>query len=251
MQRRGGSIQNDNAEDKAVMANNFVAGQNSSNNIYIQILGMEEIEKALGDIKSKTPAVMKVTLNATARQARKVMIAKAKARYAVNSHGLKYLQVLKQKGTATNNKLATELYIKTPKNDLGYFQYSPKSIYTGQAVFTDAPSTVQAKVLKASQMKPLTGTAGFSKGFVLEFSSGHVGMVQRVIGSSSSNTTTARGYERWTNSEGNVEKLQTMGSPSATKMHEKIWPEAEPEVLAYAQERLDQQIQKVLQRAGR
>ena len=34
-------------------------------------------------------------------------------------------------------------------------------------------------------MKPLPGTTGRAKAFLAEFASGHVGMVQRVIGSSS------------------------------------------------------------------
>lgn len=54
-------------------------------------------------------------------------------------------------------------------------------------------------------------------------------------------TRTAKGYKRWTNAKGNVEKLVTMGSPSATAMHHTIWPEVEPSVEEYLQERLQAQ----------
>jgi hypothetical protein len=118
-------------------------------------------------------------------------------------------------------------------------------------VFKSAADTVQGKVLKQSGMKPLTGTANLGKGFVLEFQSGHVGMVQRVIGSNSNNRVTKKGYQRWTTGDGRVEKLQTMGSPSATAMHRTIWPEVEPLVEEYLQTRLDAQVEKVLERAAR
>ncbi len=217
----------------------------------ITLVGADDVADALGDLKSKTPAAVKVAINATARKARKLMIAHAKARYAVNTAGQKHLKDLVQRKKATNTSLSADLHISSFRNDLGYFKYSPKSVYTGQSVFTNAPDVVKAKVLKASSMKPLTGTANLSKGFAIEFASGHVGMVQRVIGSRSKNTKTARGYPRWTTEDGRVEKLQTMGSPSAAAMHSTIWPEVQPEVVEYLQERLDQQVQKVLARAGR
>ena len=110
---------------------------------------------------------------------------------------------------------------------------------------------VGGKVLKASGMKTLPGAGGMSKGFLVKFSSGHVGMVQRRIGSKSSHTRTAKGYKRWTNAKGNVEKLVTMGSPSATAMHHTIWPEVEPSVEEYLQERLQAQVERVLARAGK
>ena len=61
-------------------------------------------------------------------------------------------------------------------------------------------------------MKTLPGAGGMSKGFLVKFSSGHVGMVQRRIGSKSSHTRTAKGYKRWTNAKGNVEKLVGSGA---------------------------------------
>ena len=61
-------------------------------------------------------------------------------------------------------------------------------------------------------MTALTGDgANLSKGFLVEFKSGHVGMVQRRIGSSSSHTVTERGRPRWRNKDGKVEKLVTTG----------------------------------------
>ncbi len=220
-------------------------------NLTITIVGMEDVEKALGDLKSKTPAAAKVAINAAAREARKLMVAQAKARYAVNAAGQKHLKDLVQRKKATNTSLNAELHITSMRNDLGYFKFSPIGTFTGRDVLTSAPAYVIAKVLKKSPMKQLTGTAHLSKGFAVRFNSGHVGMVQRVIGSNSKHKKTVRGFQRWTTSDGRVEKLQTMGSPSATAMHHTIWPEVEPVVMEYLQERLDLQVEKVLARAGK
>ena len=215
----------------------------------ITIIGADEVAQALGDLAGKTPAAIKVAVNATARETRKMMIEKAKARYAVNAAGQKHLKDLVQKKKATNSSLSAELRIRSLRNDLGYFQYSPQGIHTGVDVFRNAPSVVRARVLKQSSMKPLTGEAHFSKGFVLQFKSGHVGMVQRQIGSSSNHTRTAKGYPRWKNKAGKVEKLRTMGSPSATAMHTTIWPDVEPDVEAYLLARLNAQVDKIIERA--
>lgn len=222
-------------------------------NLTITLEGTEEVSKALGDLSKKTPAAVKVAINATAREARKLMIAKAKARYAVNQAGQKHLKELVQKKRASNSSLWATLNIKSMRNDLGYFKYSPKGVYTGAAAVARKGKTTTGKVLKSSPMKLLSGRSGdLSKGFVLEFKSGHIGMVQRKIGSNSSRKTTVKsGKPRWTNKEGKVEKLVTMGSPSATAMHNTIWPEVEPNVEKFLSQRLDEQIDKVLARAGR
>lgn len=216
----------------------------------ITLEGMEDVAKALGDLKSKTPAAAKVAINATARQAKKLMIAQAKARYAVNAAGQRHLKDLTQRKKATNTSLSAELYIAKMRNDLGYFQHRPTETFTGQQVMRRAPQHVKARVLKSSSMQALTGEKGnLSKGFLVEFKSGHVGMVQRRIGSSSSHRTTERGHKRWTTRDGRVEELVTMGSPSAAAMHSTVWPIVEPDVVEYLQERLMEQTERVIERA--
>ena len=218
-------------------------------NMRISIVGMDEVSTALGDLRRKTPAVAKVAINATARRARKLMIAQAKARYAVNAAGQRHLKELVQRKKASNKNLSAELHISSFRNDLGYFKTSPKRPYIGKDV-ANAPSFFKGHVLKSSGMKTLSGGRGLSKGFLLPFKSGHIGMVQRVIGSRSSNTRTVRsGAPRWRNAQGHVEKLKTMGSPSATAMHNTIWPDVEPDVELYLQQRLQEQITKVMARA--
>lgn len=220
-------------------------------NLTIEVDGLDTVAAALGDLKKKTPAAAKVAINATARQARKLMIAKAKARYAVNAAGRRHLKDLVQRKKASNTSLSAELHIAKMRNDLGYFQHRPTERFTGHEVLHHAPKYVKARVLKASSMAALTGNANMSKGFLVQFKSGHIGMVQRQIGSSSSHTVTERGRPRWRNKDGKVEKLVTMGSPSASAMHSTVWPMVEPEVSEYLQDRLMEQTERVLARAAR
>lgn len=52
------------------------------------------------------------------------------------------------------------------------------------------------------------------------------------------------------NKDGNVEKLQTMGSPSAAAMHHVIWEQVEPDVQDTLEKKLEASIQKTLARAA-
>lgn len=217
-------------------------------NIVIGVEGINEVERILGNLKSKTPAVAKVAVNSTARCTRREMIKHAKARYAVNAAGARHLNDLKKTKSASNKDISAELHIATMRNDLGYFKSQPGTYYIGGNV-ANAPEYFKGKVLKSSAMKALTGAGNLSKGFLLPFKSGHVGMVQRVIGSRSRNTVTAKGYPRWTTRDGRVEKLMTMGSPSATAMHNTIWPEVEPGAEDYLMDALITRAYRVLELA--
>ena len=49
--------------------------------------------------------------------------------------------------------------------------------------------------------------------------------------------------------DGRVEKLVTMGSPSAAGMHSTVWPLVEPDVVEYLQDRLMEQTERIIERA--
>ena len=217
-------------------------------NIIVGIEGLDSVARALGDLQGRMPQAMKVSVNQTARQARKLMIAAAKARYVVKAAGARHLNDLKPKKKATNSDPSATLFIAKMRNDLGYFENTPTQAYTGGDVFRHSPQFYKARVLASSSMKDLPGKGNLSKGFLMRFESGHVGMVQRVIGSSSKNTETARGRPRWRNGQGRVEKLQTMGAPSATAMHAQVWPEVRDEVELYLMARIQDRVDWILSR---
>lgn len=223
-------------------------------NLSVTIEGLDEVERALGALKAKTPAATKAAINATAREAKKVLVKAAKARYAVNAAGARHLNDLSTKRgkghSATLARLEAVLYDAKLKSDLGYFQHRPTQTFTSWRVLTDAPEVVRARVLKSSGMKPLEKTAGLSKGFLIKFNSGHVGMVRRKIGVDAEQGRGAARVSprRWRNRDGIVEQLSTMGAPSAVTMHGKVWPEKEPEIGQYLLDSMEEQMQRIMQK---
>ncbi len=228
--------------------NTAVHAKLEGQNITIEIDGLDTVARTLGDLQGRSPAAVKVAVNQTARQARKLMIAAAKARYTVNAAGQKHLNDLKQKKKASDKDLTATLFISKMRNDLGYFENNPTQAYTGGDVFRHSPSFYKARVLASSPLKPLPGKGNLSKGFLMKFQSGHIGMVQRVIGSASKNTRTARGRPRWQNEHGKVEKLQTMGAPSAAAMHAQVWLEIQDDVELYLMDRIQDRVNWIIAR---
>ena len=108
-------------------------------NIIVGIEGLDSVARALGDLQGRMPQAMKVSVNQTARQARKLMIAAAKARYVVNAAGARHLNDLKPKKKATNSDPSATLFIAKMRNDLGYFENTPTQAYTGGDVFRHSP----------------------------------------------------------------------------------------------------------------
>ena len=193
------------------------------------MLDSEQVERALGDLKGKTPAALKVAVNRTARQARAMMLDDVKERYDLNAAGRRLIQDLKMRKAATNRSLEARLGITKNdpgafRADLGYFRTSPSKPYMGAAV-RNAPEYFQARVLKGSPMRNLSGDGQMSKGFLVKFKSGHVGMVQRNPDKPGP-AYTASGKVRWSPNH----LLETMSSPSGSAMHRTIWNEDWPDV---------------------
>lgn len=228
-------------------------------NMTVEVFNAGEVEQKLGDMRAKTPQVIRGAVNTTATEAKNLMIKQAKARYAVNAKGREKLSKLKVRSRASGANLAAELYIREFRNDMGYFEHSPTSYFTGRSVLSSSPEFYQGHTLKGTPMRALKGgrdeyNRPVSKGFLMRFENNgnsHIGMVQRVLGTSSRNTMTRAGKPRWTNRDGKVESLRTMPSPSASAMHHTVWGIIEPDVEVILRQRLEIEIQKVLNRAGR
>lgn len=221
--------------------------------LYIAI-DAEEIAQRLGTLSGKTSAVVKVAVNSTAREARRLMLQEALRRYAINARGQKYLRELKQSKKATNARPVAELSIggyrgfAGLRNDLAYYKVSPSNPYMGIS-WKNAPKFFRGKVLKQESMAKLTGNGRYSKGFLVRFKSGHVGMVQRELGVESKSKKTASGKPRWKTSKTKmVEKLRTMGSPSATAIHNQTWKAVQPQVQDILDEYVEKRIEQLLQK---
>lgn len=215
----------------------------------------EEVRRRLGDLQRKTPAVIKVAVNATARETRKEMLRRVLKRYALTAKGKQRAKGLKQRVKATNATPAAELWIggiNGARADLSYFQHRVTVPHPGESWKT-GPDVFKARVLRSGGMHDLTGDGAYSKGFLAEFKSGHIGMIQRHIGARSEHTTTKSGAQRWRSKSGVVEQTQTYGAPSGTAQHHTVWEKEDVHVYAEntLNARLEKQIAKVMAKAAR
>lgn len=224
----------------------------------------EEVSQRLGELRRKTTAVIKVAVNATARETRKEMLRRVLKRYALTAKGKERAKGLKQKVKATNADPAAVLWIggiNGARADLSYFQHRVTVPHPGLSWQT-GPTVFKARVLRSGGLHDLGGgpierngvTFGQgSKGFLAEFKSGHVGMIQRHIGAASRETTTKSGAPRWHSKSGVVETTQTYGSPSGTAQHHTVWEKEDVHVYAEntLNARLEKQIAKVIAKAAK
>lgn len=212
------------------------------------------VERALGALAGKTAAVLKVAINRTARETRKDIFTAAEARYALTEKGRARLRRMKQRRKATDTSLMAELRQddKGLPLDYAYFEHRPYIVRKGQDVLRSSPEYHRAHVLKSDPMKNLGAEDGKSKGFLVEFKSGHIGMVQRRNGVSSASQTTERGYWRWKNRSGIVEKIETMSRPGGSTMGRAVWYRGVDETAAENLARfVDERIEQVIDRAKR
>lgn len=185
----------------------------------------DQVANALGELRGKTNAVLKVAVNRTARKARKDVIEEAKKRYDLTKRGQERLKRLEMRRKATNAVLLAELRQddRGLPLDYAYFRHTPTTVFKGGNV-RNAPEHVRGRVLKSQPMQDLTAGmnqkyGAVSKGFLVEFKSGHIGMVQRVIGSRAKSSVTARGFYRWEPNE----RLETMSRPGGSGMGRAVW----------------------------
>lgn len=219
----------------------------------------EEVSRRLGELRRKPPAVIKVAVNATARETRKEMLRRVLKRYALTAKGKERAKGLKQKVKATNADPAAVLWIggiNGARADLAYFQHRVTVPHPGLSWQT-GPTVFKARVLRNGGLHDLTGGGAYSKGFLEKFANDgthqRIGMIQRHIGAASSETTTKSGAPRWRSASGVVEKTRTYGSPSGTAQHHTVWEKEDVHVYAEntLNDRLEKQIAKVIAKAAK
>ena len=93
----------------------------------------------------------------------------------------------------------------------------------------------------------LSGTSEKSKGFLVQFKSKHIGMVQRQLGVPADKDYTESGKERWQPNE----KLVTMSSPSGSAMHRTVWEMQETTVEQMLQDNTERRIRQLIANAKR
>ena len=138
---------------------------------------LRRIEASLGELSSKAPTVLTKALNSTARAVRKQLSKDMKQRYQLTKDKgrLNATKAAKIKN-ATRSSMTATIRSTGQKNDLMDFFVNPTAVLHGKG-----DVAYLAGVLKSSR-KHLTGTGGTSKPFVVQFQSGHIAIVERVIG---------------------------------------------------------------------
>lgn len=210
-----------------------------------------EVTRALGVLGNKTPAALKVAVNTTARQTRKLMLTEVKKRYDLNAAGRRMIEDLRQRQKATNRRPTAILAIMKNdpgafRADLGYFRPRPTKPFMGPSV-RNAPPVFRAHVLKGSPMIALGGTSDKSKGFLVQFKSKHIGMVQRQLGVPADKDYTESGKKRWKPNE----KLATLSSPSGSAMHHTVWEMQEQTVEQMLQQNTERRVRQLIANAKR
>lgn len=124
----------------------------------------EEVSQRLGELRRKTPAVIKVAVNATARETRKEMLRLVLKRYALTAKGKERAKGLKQKVKATNADPAAVLWIggiNGARADLAYFQHRVTVPHPGLSWQT-GPTVFKARVLRSGGLHDLGAQKGSS-----------------------------------------------------------------------------------------
>lgn len=222
------------------------------------------VERALGSLYRKTPAVLKVAINRTARQARHDLIDEAEDRYALTGRGKARLRLLRMRKSATNTSLEAELRQGDEGLTLNasYFEHYPARPYMGTAALR-GPAIQGVRVLKGGAMEPLTAGAmkakkavvDASKGFLIRVHNGksgndHLMFAARLLGSSTENTTTKTGKRRWRNAAGDVEKAYDVNRIGSSSQQRAVWHRGVDATAAENLERfLEQRIQQVIEEA--
>lgn len=215
------------------------------------------VERALGSLYRKTPAVLKVAINRTARQARRDLIEEAEKRYALTVRGKARLRLLKLRKSATNTSLEAELRQGDEGLTLNasYFEHYPQRPYMGKAALS-GPAIQGVRVLKGGSMESLTGeSTGGSKGFLIKVSNSainpeakdHLMFAYRKLGSSTDALKTKTGALRWKNRAGSVEKAYDVNRIGASSQQRAVWYRGVDTAAAENLERfLAQRIEQVI-----
>ncbi|MCD8294677.1 MAG: phage tail protein [Clostridia bacterium] len=182
--------------------------------IEVDPITQKAVELKLKNMRSKTPRVLKNAVNATARQAKKELAAKAQNVYTIKT--TKFKSKIKQKN-ATNAKPQATLTVSGQPNKLEDFQIRKNTKKLG----------VKARGKKSATLKEMISNVG-GRAFVATFSSGHTGILQR------------EGAARL--------PIKSFYGPSDPTMvgNEKVYGSLEPEIRKLLLKNIQAQIKRVM-----
>lgn len=190
--------------------------------IEVKILNQKEIEKRLGNLKSKAPVVMARAINRAVTAAKTAMGKEASSKYYVTSGAVKSTVTLTRANAGNLRGVATSRDARVP---LYKFKVSPKTPVKVSGRNRRSPSVYKAAVKKAGGYKPLDGNP---KPFVTGFGSGHTGV-----------------FERKSSARLPISELYGPAVPQMLKS-EDVFPEIEKRANEVLKNRLDHEISRLL-----
>lgn len=182
---------------------------------------LNDIQKKLDAMPNKAADVLKKSINATAKQARKKLAAEAQRTYVIKSGRFNKSMTIKN---ATKSHLEAIIGSTGGVTELKDFKVSPARFSTGDK----RPDVVKAKGLRQNSMKRLQ--KGDLKAFVIKFKSGHLTVAQRL---------TAKRLP--------VKVLYSTSLPKMLGNEKKVYGVVEPDIYKDLQNNLNQFISQALE----
>ncbi len=144
--------------------------------IKVQDIDVKKISKRLKGMESKAPYVLVNAINRAITNVKSNMVKKASEKYLVKPKDVREAIPKPQKAKITN--LTGYINSVGYKIALNKFKVSPNK----PTSIKSRPEYHVAQVLKNGSTKNLSGDDKQSKGFVVKFASGHVGVYERLKG---------------------------------------------------------------------
>lgn len=177
-----------------------------------------------------TPKVVAAAINSAARSTNNKIVKDTKERYATANDSGSALKV----DAATGGDLTATLHSSGSMQEIMDFDSKPNS----------RTSAAAAHVLSSSGMKSLEHNG--LKAFLVQFSSGHRAIVQRVPGETYTSAGASKRAQKW-GAKSDMTRIEKLLSPSAPQMFGN--PDTVDPALERASELLDKQMEKQIEKA--
>lgn len=140
------------------------------NDMHVQVMGLDELKKRLGGMAPAARSIMKIAVNETAMDARRMMVDRVRKVYMVKSGAFNRAMRLKK---ATGTSLTATLHSAGKPIPLRGFAYKKHDVESGEAA--------KAHQLRGRRNVPLEKDG--NKAFYARMPTGHTGVFERIKGS--------------------------------------------------------------------
>lgn len=181
-----------------------------------------------------TPKVVAAAINSAARSTKNKIVKDTKERYATANDSVYSSSSALKVDAATGSDLTATLHSSGSMQEVMDFDSKPNA----------GSNAAAAHVLSSSSMKSLEHNG--LKAFLVQFSSGHKAIVQRVPGETYTSAGASKRAQKW-GAKSDMTRIEKLLSPSAPQMFGS--PDTVDPALERASELLDKQMEKQIEKA--